>query len=642
MPKIELEFPDGSKNEFERGTTVEEVAYSIGTGLGDDCVAGKINGDIVAKEHEITGEGTIEIITESSEDYLKVMRHTASHVLAHAVMNIFDDVKLGMGKWADNDRFYYDFGDLELDKDDFEKLKKEMESIIEKDHELERIEKTPEEAREILSDQPFKRELLGELESDGEKITFYRHGDFIDLCKGPHVSSTGKVEAFDLLSISGAYWRGEEENEMHTRIYGTAFTSEKDLEDFMERMEKAKERDHRKIGKEMGLFQINEIAGSGLPLFGPNGKKMIDELRSYMHDINERLGHVQVQTPHVYRTELWKKSGHYENYRDDMFLMDVDDEEYGMKPMNCPGHCLIYKSEARSYRDLPIRYAEDGTVYRREQKGELSGLFRLWGFTQDDAHLYVRPDQIKEEVSKLFDSAVEIMETMGMDFKVKLATKNPEKYMGSDEIWEKSENLLEEVLKESEAEYELEPEDAAFYGPKIDFAMIDALGREWDGPTIQLDFNMPEAFDLNYKGEDNDEHRCVMIHRALLGSYDRFLGVLIEHFGGNFPPWLAPEQVRILPVSDEQLEYAHEVKEKLSDFRVEVEDRSWTLGKKIQACHDDRVPYMLIVGGDEAESGTVSVRDRNEQEIRDVSVEKFREHLEKEIDEKSLELSFVD
>ncbi len=642
MNNIELEFPDGSKNEFKQGVTVEEVAYSIGTGLGDDCIAGKLDGELVAKEQEICSDAVIEIVTEGSEDYLKVLRHTASHILAHAVQKVFGDVKLGMGKWADNERFYYDFGDLEVEKSDFESIKKEMVSIIEKDFELERVEKSFEEAREMLSGQPFKKELLEELKSEGKKITFYKHGDFIDLCNGPHVKSTGEVKSFKLLEISGAYWRGEESNEMHKRIYGTAFRKEKDLEEFLEKMRKAKKRDHRRIGKEMGIFQINEIAGSGLPLFGPNGKKIIDQLKSYMHEINDRLDHVSVQTPHVYRTELWKKSGHYENYREDMFLMDVDDEEYGMKPMNCPGHCLIYKNESRSYRDLPIRYAEDGTVYRREQKGELSGLFRLWGFTQDDAHLFVRPDQIKEEVSKLLESAIDIMKTMGMESSVKLATKNPDKYMGSDEIWEKSERLLKEVLEESDVEWELEPEDAAFYGPKIDFAMIDALGREWDGPTIQLDFNMPEAFDLNYKGEDNEDHRCVMIHRALLGSYDRFLGVLIEHFGGNFPTWLAPEQVRILPVSDDQIGYAEKIKEKLSDFRVEIEDRSWTLGKKIQNAHDERVPYMFIVGEKEKSAGTVSVRDRNEREVRDIEIKEFLEHLEKEIEEKSLELSFIE
>ncbi len=642
MNNIELEFPDGSKNEFKQGITVEEVAYSIGTGLGDACIAGKLDGELVAKEQEIYSDAVIEIVTEDSEDYIKVLRHTASHILAHAVQKVFGDVKLGMGKWADNERFYYDFGDLDVEKSDFEAIKDEMISIIEKDFEIERVEKSLEEAEEILSDQPFKMELLKEIDSEGGDITFYKHGDFIDLCRGPHVKSTGEVKSFKLLEISGAYWRGEESNEMHTRIYGTAFTKEKELEEFLEKMRKAKKRDHRKIGKEMGIFQINEIAGSGLPLFGPNGKKIINQLQSYMHEINDRLDHVSVQTPHVYRTELWKKSGHYENYREDMFLMDVDDEEYGMKPMNCPGHCLIYKNQSRSYRDLPIRYAEDGTVYRREQKGELSGLFRLWGFTQDDAHLFVRPDQIKEEVSNLLESAVEIMKTMGMDFSIKLATKNPDRYMGSDEIWDKSESLLEEVLEETKVEWELEPEDAAFYGPKIDFAMIDALGREWDGPTIQLDFNMPEAFDLNYKGEDNEDHRCVMIHRALLGSYDRFLGVLIEHFGGNFPAWLAPEQVRILPVSDEYIGYAEKVKEEISGFRVEIEERSWTLGKKIQASHDDRVPYMLIVGDNEKGSGTVSVRDRNEREARDVEISEFIDHLEDEVEEKSLELSFLD
>ncbi len=641
MSKVELEFPDGSKRSYEKGVTVEKVAYSIGEGLGNDCKAGRVDGELVAKEHKIKEDSVIEIVTPSSDDYLKVLRHTASHVLAHAVNNLFGEKGLGMGKWAENGMFYYDFSDLSIEEKDLKKVEEEMKKIVKKGLKVERVEKSFEEAEKLLKNQPFKLELLKELNDEGEKITFYKQGEFIDLCKGPHVESTDELEAFKLLSISGAYWRGDEDNEMHTRIYGAAFSREKDLEEYLENREKAKERDHRKIGKEMGIFRIEEIAGSGLPLFGPNGKAIINELQSYMHEINDELDHRQVQTPHVYKTELWKKSGHYENYRDDMFLMDVDDDEYGMKPMNCPGHCLIYKSESRSYRDLPIRYAEDGTVYRREQKGELSGLFRVWGFTQDDAHLYVRPDQIKEEVEKLLESAIQILDTVDMEYSIKLATKNPEKYMGSDEIWEKSENMLQKVLEEAGVEWEFEPEDAAFYGPKIDFQMIDALGRGWDGPTIQLDFNMPEAFDLNYKGEDNEEHRCVMIHRALLGSYDRFLGVLIEHFGGNFPTWLAPEQVRVLPVSDDQISYAEKVKEELSEFRVSVEDRSWTLGKKIQAAHDDRVPYMLIVGSDEAESGELSVRDRSEEEVRGVGLQEFKNHLEEEVGERELETSFI-
>jgi len=498
-----------------------------------------------------------------------------------------------------------------------------------------------EEAEEFFEENEYKTQILNEEAGEGDELSFYSQGEFTDLCKGPHVSSTGEIESFKLLEIAGAYWRGDEENEMLTRVYGTAFPSENQLEEFLEKREMAQERDHRKIGEEMDLFSIPNITGPGLPLYHPNGKTILKELEDYVGSLNRQKGYEFVETPHLFKTDLWKKSGHYENYEDDMFLFEMgDDEEYGLKPMNCPGHATIFDQNNWSYRDLPKRFYENGKVYRKEQRGELSGLSRVWAFTIDDGHLFVRPDQIDDEVDSIMDMIFQVLETFELDYKVFLATR-PEKSVGSDEIWEKAESQLRDVLEQRDIDYELEEGDGAFYGPKIDFAFEDALGREWDGPTVQLDFNMPERFDLTYTGKDNEEHRPVMIHRALYGSYERFFMVLIEHFEGNFPTWLAPEQVRILPVSDESLDYARKLQDELSEFRVEVEDRSWTVGKKIQTAHDDRVPYMVIVGEDEKEDETISVRDREENEDRGFTVEEFQKHLEEEVGDKRIEPDFL-
>jgi len=640
MAKIEIELPDGSTKEYEKGVTVEEIAYSIGEGLGNDCRAGIVDGELVAKEHAITHDAELTIVTPQSDEYVDVMRHSLAHVLAQAVRRLYPDAKIGMGPWTENG-FYYDFDDLDISEDDLERIQEEMQTIIEEGLAFERIEPDYDEARDMLAGEPYKLELLREFREEGKEISFYRQGDFLDLCKGPHVSSTDELGAFKLREIAGAYWKGDEDNTMLTRIYAAAFSSEDELEEFLEQRKEAEERDHRKIGKQMGIFHITGTTGPGLPLWGPAGAIIYRELQDYMHQLNRESGHQEVKTPHVYKTNLWKQSGHYDNYRDDMFLFDVEEEEYGLKPMNCPGHCMIYKQDVKSYRDLPVRYWEDGTVYRREQKGELSGLLRVWGFTQDDGHLFCRPDQVKDEARQLFEKAIEILEAFGMDYRVDLATRNPDKYIGSDDIWNRSEQMLEEVLDESDVDWDFDEGDAAFYGPKIDMKMIDALGREWDGPTIQLDFNMPEKLGLTYKGKDNDEHTPVMIHRALYGSYERFIAVLTEHFAGNFPLWLAPEQVRILPISDKHMDYAEELRDRLKEFRVEIEDRSWTVGKKIQAAHDDNVPYMIIVGDNEVDDGTIAVRDRQEREEKDVAPEAFIDHLRDEIDEKRIETDFI-
>jgi threonyl-tRNA synthetase len=639
--RINVVLPDGSELEIDRGDTVEDVAYEIGPGLGRDTVAGKIDGELVAKEEPIVEDGAhLEIVTEDSEEYVQVMRHTASHVMAQAVQRRYDDVELAIGPPTD-EGFYYDFDDLDVDEEDLEAIEAEMRDIIEADYDVEREVLSIEEARERLADQPYKLELLDEFAEEHEQVTFYSQAEWEDLCAGPHVESTGEVGVVDLLEIAGAYWRGDEDNTMQTRIYGTAFESEAELEEFLERRRKAAKRDHRRIGREMDLFSVQETTGPGLPLYHPPGKTILRELQRFIDDLNEDAGYDFVETPHVFKTELWKQSGHYENYRDDMFLFEVDDDEFGLKPMNCPGHASIFQHDSWSYRELPVRYAENGKVYRKEQRGELSGLSRVWAFTIDDGHLFVRPDQIEDEVEQIMDMIQTVLETFELDYEIQFATR-PDKSVGSDEIWEKAEAQLEAVLEDRDMEYELEPGDGAFYGPKIDYAFEDALGRKWDGPTVQLDFNMPERFDLSYVGEDNEEHQPVMIHRALYGSYERFFMVLIEHFAGKFPLWLAPEQVRILPISDDQLDYAHEIADQFDEFRVTVNDRDATLERKIRGGHDDRVPYMIIVGSNEAEDGTISVRDRDERQAGDVDPETFLEYLRAEQEERRIEPDFLD
>ncbi|RLM94581.1 threonine--tRNA ligase [Halobellus sp. Atlit-38R] len=640
MSEIVVSLPDGSELSVSEDATVEDVAYEIGPGLGRDTVAGVVDGELVDKAAPVHDGAEIVIVTDQSDEYLRVLRHSAAHVFAQALQRLHPEAKLAIGPPTD-EGFYYDVANVDLDQDDLEAIEAEMEAIIEEDLPIERELRPREEALDTYDDNPYKQEILQDEAAGEDPISFYVQGDFEDLCKGPHVESTGEIGAVTLLNISSAYWRGDEDNDTLTRVYGTAFESESDLEDYLTLREEAQERDHRKLGQELDLFSIPEVTGPGLPLYHPNGKKILDELADYARSLNLDAGYDPVETPHLFRTELWKKSGHYDNYVDDMFLMDVNDEEYGLKPMNCPGHATIFDQKSWSYRDLPVRYFEDGKVYRKEQRGELSGLSRVWSFTIDDGHLFCRPEQIEGEVNQVMDAIYEVLDTFDLDAHVALATR-PEKSVGGDEIWEQAESQLRSVLENQGIDYDLEPGDGAFYGPKIDFAFEDALGRKWDGPTVQLDFNMPERFELSYTGEDNEEHRPVMIHRALYGSYERFFMVLIEHFDGKFPFWLAPEQVRILPISDDQLGYAHRVKNELGDFRVSVEDRSWTLGRKIREAQEDRVPYMIVVGDDEEENGTISVRDRKEQERQDVEVETFRAHLESEYDEKRIEPDFVE
>ncbi|MBC5792620.1 MAG: threonine--tRNA ligase [Nanohaloarchaea archaeon] len=638
---IQVELPDGSELEVEEHATIEDVAYEIGTGLGDDTVAGKINSELVAKEENVSEGDEIEIVTDQSDEYIQVLRHSAAHVFAQALKRIYgDDVKLTIGPWTD-EGFYYDIEGIEIEEEDFEEIEEEMQKIVEENLEIEREMLPREEAEEFFEDNEYKREILNNEAGEGDEVSFYKQGEFKDLCKGPHVSSTGEVEGFKLLEIAGAYWRGDEENEMLTRVYGTAFPTESKLEDFLEKKREAEKRDHRKIGKEMDLFSVPEHA-PGAPHYHRAGMTIRRELEEYIREKNKELGYEEVWTPELNKAELWKKTGHYEAFKEEgeMFAWEQDDTEYGLKPMNCANHSHIFDSDKRSYKELPIKLSEFGTVNRNEQSGELSGLLRVRVLTQDDGHAYMRKDQIEEEVKAHLEKIIEMYDEFGFEVNFIMETKPP-KAQGPDELWDEAETALKNALEEKVDDYEIKPEEGAFYGPKIGVEVEDAIGREWQLGTVQLDFVIPRNYGLKYVGKDNEEHYPVMLHRAILGSIERFMGVMIEHFAGDFPTWLAPEQVRILPVTDDNINYAREIQEELDDFRVEIESRSWTVGKKIQAAHDDNVPYMLILGDDEEEAGNLSVRDRKEREESDISVEEFRERLRDEVEEKKLRTDFL-
>jgi threonyl-tRNA synthetase len=638
---IEVELLDGSSLEVEEKSTIKDVAYEIGTGLGEDTVAGKINGELVAKEETVRDGDEIEIVTEGSDEYTQVIRHSAAHVFAQALKRIYgDEVKLTVGPWTD-EGFYYDIEGFDLDQENFEEIEDEMEKIVEEDLEIKREMLSREKAEEFFEDNEYKTQILDEEAGEGDEVSFYKQGEFKDLCKGPHVSSTGEVGGFKLLEIAGAYWRGDENNEMLTRVYGTAFPSEKEVKDFMEKRREAEKRDHRKIGQKMDLFSIPEHS-PGCAHFHPNGMKIRRELEEYIREKNAKLGYTEVKTPELNKAELWKKTGHYDAFKKDgeMFAWEQDDTEYGLKPMNCANHSHIFDSDKRSYKDLPVKLSEFGTCYRNEQSGELSGLLRVRGLTQDDGHAYIRKDQIHEELLSTLRITKEIYDEFGMNVRFVLETKPPKAH-GPDELWDEAEKALKEILENENLEYNIEPEEGAFYGPKIGVEAEDAIGRNWQVGTIQLDFVIPRNYGLKYQGKDNEEHYPVMIHRAILGSFERFIGVMIEHFAGDFPTWLAPEQVRILPVTDRNQEYAREIQEELSDFRVEIEGRSWKVGKKIQNAHDENVPYMLILGDEEEDARNISVRDREENEEKEIDLEEFKEALRREVEEKKLEPDFL-
>ena len=641
MSDVTVTLPDGSELSVPEGSSVEDVAYEIGPGLGSDTVAGVVDGDLVDKAEEVADGDRLVIVTEGSDEYLQVLRHSAAHVFAQALQRRHPEAELTIGPPTD-EGFYYDVAGVDLDESDFDEIEAEMAEIIEADYDIERVERSWETAFDIYADNEYKQEILETEAADEETVSFYVQDDWQDLCRGPHVDSTGDIGAVKLLNVSSSYWRGDEENDTLTRVHGTAFESEDDLDEFIERREEAKERDHRKIGTEMDLFSVPDHS-PGCVHFHPDGMAIRRELEEYIREKNDELGYDEVWTPELNKAELWKPTGHYDTFTEngEMFNWEQDDTEYGLKPMNCANHAHVYDSDTHSYRDLPVRLSEFGTCYRNEQSGELSGLFRVRGFTQDDGHAFIHPDQIEAEIRGTLGVVRDIYGDFGFDISYKLETRGDDA-VGSEEIWANATDALKAALESEGLEYDIKAGEAAFYGPKIGIDAHDAIGREWTVGTVQLDFNIPRRLDLTYVGEDNEEHHPVMVHRALLGTFERFMGIMIEHFKGNFPTWLAPEQVRVLPISEDQLGYAHRIKNELDGFRVEVDDRDWTIGRKIRAGHDDRVPYMLIVGGDEAEAGTVSVRDRFEDEADDVDPERFRDHLATEVESRTLDPDFVD
>jgi threonyl-tRNA synthetase len=642
MGEIAVTLPDGSELGLPEGATVEDAAYAIGPGLGDDTVAGVVDGELVDEATLLHDGADLEIVTDDAEEYLRVLRHSAAHVFAQALQRRYPEASLAIGPPTD-DGFYYDVVGVDLDADDLDEIEAEMETIVEEDLDIEREERPREAALATYGDNRFKRDVLRTEAAGEDPVSFYVQGEFADLCQGPHVASTGDIGAVKLLSIASAYWRGDEANDQLTRVYGTAFESESDLQDYLDRREEAKERDHRRIGREMDLFSIPEHS-PGCAHYHPNGMRIRRELEEYIRGKNDELGYEEVWTPELNRADLWKPTGHYDAFKEEgeMFAWEQDGSEYGLKPMNCANHAHIYDSEARSYRDLPVRFSEFGTVYRNEQSGELSGLLRVRGLTQDDGHAFIRRDQIRAEISKTLRVIDDVYAEFGLEILYKLETQG-ENAVGSDEIWAEATEALRDALESQGLDYDTEAGEAAFYGPKIGLDARDAIGREWTIGTVQLDFNIPERLDLSYAGRDNENHRPVMVHRALLGSVERFMGVMIEHFKGNFPLWLAPEQVRILPVSDDNRAYAERVRDELADagLRAAVEDHDWTVGRKIRAGHDDRVPYMAIVGDREEDRNTVSVRDRQERERDGVSLPEFRTALVEERDAKRVDLGVV-
>jgi threonyl-tRNA synthetase len=621
MADIKVTLPDGTVLEVPEGSTVGDVAAAIGPGLAKAALAGEVDGQTVDLFHVIEADTGLKIITERDPDALALLRHSAAHVLATAVRELRPGAGIGFGPSID-DGFYYDFDvDEPFTPEDLETFEAKMAEVAKADYPFERQVVNTEEARKLFSDDPLKLERLEEFDDD-EIISVYRDGPFLDLCRGPHVPSTGRLKHFKLLSGAGAYWRGDENRQMLQRIYGTAFFKKQDLSDHLEQLEEAKKRDHRVLGRELDLFSTDARVGPGLILWHPKGSVIRTEIETFERELVVRHGYDLVYTPHIMSEKMFEISGHLENFKDGMFgAMEVEGAAYRPKPMNCPGHIAIYEADQRSYRDLPIRMAEFGTVYRYERSGVLHGMLRVRGFTQDDAHIFCTPEQVTDEINGLVDLVDEMLAAFGYPYSIELATKPEEKALGSDEEWDSAVKMLADALEARDIPFEYDIGGGAFYGPKLDFKLIDAIGREWQGPTVQLDFNLPERFQLEYVGEDNERHRPVMLHRVLVGSMERFVGGLIEHYAGAFPLWLAPEQVRVLPISEQWIESAEEFAGQLRDagIRGAVVSRE-TLGYRIRDAEVHKVPYMTVIGEREAEAGTVAVRKRGagkKQEVRD-------------------------
>jgi threonyl-tRNA synthetase len=635
---LTLTLPDGATRQVEEGTLPRDVVASIGPRLLRDALAVQVDGEVLDLATPLRKGGSFRVLTARDEAALGVLRHSGAHILATAVRRLRPDAKIGFGP-AIEDGFYYDFEvDEPFTPEDLEAFEGEMRKVVADKYPFVREEVSQALARQKFADDPLKIERLSEFSED-EIISTYTDGPFIDLCRGPHLPDTSYLKHFKLLNTAGAYWRGDEKRQMLQRIYATAFFSKEDLEAHLHRLEEAKRRDHRVLGQQLDLYSTDQRVGPGLILWHPRGAIVRNEIENYERDLILRHGYELVYTPHVVSERLFQISGHLENFRESMFgPLDVEGASYRLKPMNCPGHICIYESKARSYRDLPIRYAEFGTVYRYERSGVLHGMLRVRGFTQDDAHVFCTPEQVPSEVERLLDLVDEMLRTFGYPYTIELATR-PEKALGSPEVWQQAERTLAEVMTRRGLEYQLDVGGGAFYGPKLDFKLIDAIGRKWQGPTVQLDFNLPERFDLEYTGADNDKHRPIMLHRVLVGSMERFVGGLVEHYAGAFPLWLAPEQVRVIPISDEAKPAAESIVERLKarGARVHLDDRSETLNYRIREAETLKIPYMAIVGKREAESDSLALRVRGAGKKQDVMpVEDFIARVRDELATRAL------
>lgn len=635
MANVKVTLKDGSVREYPAGTSIAEITADIGRGLAKHALAAKLDGKTVDLFTPVNRDSTLEILTFEDEEGRDIFRHSSSHVLAQAVQHLFPGVKFGIGP-AIAEGYYYDFDVPEnFTPEDMEKIEKEMENIVKADQPFERYVVSREEALKMFRErgEKYKVELIQDLPEDAE-ITCYRQGDFIDLCAGPHVPSTGRLKALKLMSLAGAYWRGNEKNKMLQRVYGTAFPKKSELDDYLYRIEEAKKRDHRKLGQELDLFSIQE-EGPGFPFFHPKGMIVRNELENFWREQHRKAGYDEIRTPVILNRVLWEQSGHWDHYQENMYFTRIDDLDFAVKPMNCPGSILVYKRKLHSYRDLPVRMGELGLVHRHELSGALHGLMRVRCFTQDDAHIFMLPTQIKDEIIGVIELIDKFYKVFGFEYHVELSTK-PEKAMGSEEIWDLATGALRDALEAKGMDYKVNEGDGAFYGPKIDFHLRDCLGRTWQCGTIQLDFQMPEKFDLVYIGEDGQKHRPVMIHRVVFGSIERFIGILIEHFAGALPAWLAPVQVRIMTVTDRGIDFAEKLRDKYTghNIRVEVDARNEKIGYKIREGQMDKVPYMLVIGDREVENGTVAVRRRGEGDKGAMGADEFMEMLLEEIREK--------
>jgi threonyl-tRNA synthetase len=611
--KIKIKLPDGTKKEFTSGSTSYDVALSISKGLAEHSYLAKVNGKLVDLKAKLKNDCNVEIITDKSPELNSVLLHSAAHIMAQAVKRLYPKVKIAIGPAIENG-FYYDFDFEEpLTEADLPKIEKEMKNIIDEDHPIERKEISKKEAVKYFTNlnEPYKLAIINEL-SENEKIFLYSQGDFTDFCRGPHIPSTGKIKAFKLLSVAGAYWRGDEKNKMLSRIYGTAFIDKKKLNKYLNFLEEAKKRDHRKLGKQLDLFGVSEQVGQGLILWYPKGATLKKTIEDFWFEEHKKNDYELVLTPHIGKSGLWETSGHLDFYRESMYSpMDIDGQDYYIKPMNCPFHIMIYQRKQQSYRDLPVRYAELGTVYRYELSGTLHGLMRVRGFTQDDAHIICTPDQLDEEIRKLLAFSFEYLKAFGFKkFEVFLSTMPTDKYVGEPAKWKKAQDSLSQSLEKMKIAYKIDEGGGAFYGPKIDIKIRDAIGRLWQCTTIQFDFNLPERFDMNYTASDGSYQRPFMIHRAIMGSLERFIGILLEDTAGNLPVWLSPFQVCILPITDRQIEYSQEIDKKLKEngIRSKINAHQEKIGAKIRSAELEKIPFMLIIGDKEMESVKVSVR----------------------------------